>query len=278
MLNSRSFYNSRPDGYAVLEVIPDESNGPRRFVPLKRTDLAGNVTGPLANLTLTQTFSFTEPADAVIEALYRFPLPGDAAVTGVRVRFGNVEINTVLKERETAEEEYKEAKRSGRQAALVTRESPDVFTLAIAGIHAGEDIVVRTEYIQLAKPEGKGWSLRVPLTTSPRYVRSDESNSRHAEGQPLAIMRDPGHRFSLTLTCSDADRIASNTHALMVSDGQIRLRDGEVLPDRDCIIIWQPKTDSRPALSVWSQSDSTAGNAYFVSRQRIPKSRKCRAR
>ncbi len=185
-------------------------------------------------------------------------------MTGVRVRFGNVEINTVLKERETAEEEYKEAKRSGRQAALVTRESPDVFTLAIAGIHAGEDIVVRTEYIQLAKPEGKGWSLRVPLTTSPRYVRSDESNSRHAEGQPLAIMRDPGHRFSLTLTCSDADRIASNTHALMVSDGQIRLRDGEVLPDRDCIIIWQPKTDSRPALSVWSQSDSTAGNAYFL--------------
>ena len=43
MLNSRTFYNSRPDGFAVLEVVdPDpKPNAPRQFVPLRRTDLAG---------------------------------------------------------------------------------------------------------------------------------------------------------------------------------------------------------------------------------------------
>jgi Ca-activated chloride channel family protein len=273
MLNSRTFYNSRPDGFGVLEVAEHDPapNAPRRFVPLNRTELAGTITGPLATLTLTQTFGLADTNGAVIEALYRFPLPGDAAVTGARVRFGSVEIHTTLKEREKAEEDYKEAKRTGRQAALVTRESPDVFTLAIAGIKAGEAVVVQTEYVQLAKPEGAGWSLRVPLTTSPRFVRNDEANSRHADGQPLAILRDPGHRFALNLTFPDAERIASNTHAIAVDDGRVRLRDGEVLPDRDCVITWKPISEDRAALRVWTHTDSASGKAYFLALCAPPK-------
>src|SRR4051794_21858679 len=105
MLNPRTFYNSRPDGFGVLEVAgdPPAPNAPRQFVPLKRTELTGTVTGPLAALALRQTFTLPDESHEVLEALYRFPLPGDAAVTGVRVRFGATEIHTTLKERETAE-------------------------------------------------------------------------------------------------------------------------------------------------------------------------------
>ena len=265
MLNPRSFYNSRPDGFAVLEVVEDNPapHSPRRFVPLKSTHLAGSVTGPLATLTLKQTFALAEPPGAAIEALYRFPLPGDAAVTGVRVRFGDVEIHTTLKEREPAEEEYKEAKRTGRQAALVTRESPDVFTLAVAGIQSGQEVVVQTDYVQLARAEGAGWSLRVPLTTSPRYARQDEAHSRQAAGQPLAIRLDPGHRFaprSHILRC----RSHREPHALACRGGRARsLRDNEVIPDRDCVLSWQPAA-ARSALHVWTQTDAANDKTYFL--------------
>ena len=52
MLNPHAYYNSRPDGFAVLEVVDETPapDAPRRFVPLKRTDLAGAVTGPLRRL------------------------------------------------------------------------------------------------------------------------------------------------------------------------------------------------------------------------------------
>ncbi len=267
MLNPRTFYNSRPDGFGVLEIAETDPApaAPRRFVPLTRTELTGTVAGPLATLALTQTFQLADAGGAAIEALYRFPLPGDAAVTGVRVRFGDVEIRTELKERETAEADYKEAKRTGRQAALVTRESPDVFTLAVSGIRAGQDVVVRTEYVQAARPEGAGWSLRVPLTTAPRYVRQDEAHSRHAAGQPLAVLRDPGHRFALDLTFSDADRVSSGTHPLAVEGGRVRLRDGEVVPDRDCVLTWRAAADEkRPGLRVWTHADPAAGQMYFL--------------
>ncbi len=273
MLNPQAYENSRPDGIGVLEIAggPEgEEPRPRRFVPLRRTDLKGEVAGPLAALRLVQTFGLpATEGDRAIEALYRFPLPGDAAVTAVRVRFGAVEVRATLKERGTAETDYEQARQEGRQAALLTRESPDVFTLHVAGIHPGQDVVVETSYVQLARAEGPGWSLRIPLTTAPRYVRSDELTSRHAHGQPLALLRDPGHRFSLDLALPGANAITSPTHRLeVVREGnrqRVRLQGGEVVPDRDCVLSWRPAQEQeRPTVQVWLHDDRATGQVYFL--------------
>ncbi|HMK45187.1 MAG TPA: VIT domain-containing protein, partial [Methanocella sp.] len=222
----------------------------------------------MASLCLTQTYSFTkEQCSKVLEARYRFPLPGDSAVTGVRVTFGDTEIHTELKDRQEAKEDYKAAKKDGKQAVMVTRESPDVFTICVAGITPGEDVKIETSYIQVAKPEGPGWALRVPLTTVPRYVRKDEFSSRHAGGQPLAVFRDPGHRFMLDVSLRDAASAASPTHRLAMSDGQngirVRLEQIEVVPDRDFVLAWMLPQDSiRPALRTLMSRDGN--DAYFA--------------
>src|SRR5262249_38607130 len=156
-----------------------------------------------------------------------------------------------------------EAKKQGKQSALLTRESPDVFTLAVAGIVPGQDVRVETEYVQLARREGDHWSLRIPLTTAPRYTPPDEAGPRHAEGQPLAVARDPGHRFALDLRVTGAATVESPTHPLEVGrepDGlRVCLRDGEVLPDRDCVLTWRPDAvDGRSTLQVRVQSEPAA--------------------
>ena len=271
MFHPSAYENARPDGFGVLEVVGDGDAGQaRRFVPLRRTELRGEVAGPLAALRLTQVFGYVAAqCDRVLEAAYRFPLPGDAAVTAVRVRFGDAEIRAELKERQQAEADYDRAKEQGRQAALATREAPDVFTLQVAGIRPDQEVTVETSYVQLARPEGPGWSLRIPLTTAPRYVRSDEAGTRPAAGQPLGLLRDPGHRFALDLAVRGADAVESPTHPLEVArDGdrrRVRLRDGEVLPDRDCVLTWRVAQDrDRPALHVLVHDDAAAGHAYFL--------------
>ncbi|HZO90646.1 MAG TPA: VIT and VWA domain-containing protein [Chthonomonadaceae bacterium] len=272
MFHPAEYENTRPDGFSVLEVVPDpeRKDGPRRFVPLKRTELTGEIAGPLADLRLIQTFGYSaEECDQTLEAVYRFPLPGDAAVQGVTVRFGEVEIRAELKKRQQAEADYEEAKRQGRQAALTTRESPDVFTLQVAGIQPDQEVVVETRYMQLARYEGADWTLRIPLTTSPRYVRSDERGSRYAQGQPLALLRDPGHRFALDLLLPEAGAVTSSTHALAVTEEEgglrVRLQEGEVLPDRDCVLAWRPKQETQhPALHVLLHDDKASGQVYFL--------------
>ena len=278
MFNKRAYYNSRPDGFGLLEVVSDgEEKEEQLFVPLKHTQLRGEITGPLAALTLVQTYGYSrEDCDKVLEVIYRFPLPGDAAVTHVTVRFGEVEIATQLKERESAEQEYAEAVEEHKQAALLTRESPDVFTLRVAGVRPDEDVVIETAYVQLARAQADqaGWLLRAPLTTAPRYVREDELGSRHAHGQPLALLRDPGHRFSLDVVLRAADVVHSPTHALDVTaedeaqdehDHRVRLEAGEVLPDRDFVLQWSPRqAPDRPALSVLLHSDAESDALYFL--------------
>jgi Ca-activated chloride channel family protein len=268
---------------AVLEVVGD-GNGTgegagggspqRRFIPLKRTELCGDVAGPLAALRLTQVFGYSAAeCTGVLEAVYRFPLPGDAAVTAVRVQFGDVAIRARLDDRARAETDYATARREGRQAALATRESPDVFTLQVAGLRPEQEVTVETRFVQLARPEGPGWSLRLPLTTAPRYVRGDEAGTRPAAGQPLGLLRDPGHRFTLDLAFRKAAAVDSPTHRLDVTrdgDGhgdrrRVRLSAGAVVPDRDCVLTWRPEQDpARPALDVVLHEDTATGQVYFL--------------
>ena len=239
-------------------------------MPLCRTELTGEVVGPVGTLLLRQTFGFSAAqCDRVVEAFYRFPLPGDAAVISVHVRLGDVDISAELKERPEAERDYEKARAQGRQAALLTRESPDVFTLQIAGLAPNQQVLVETRYIQLARPAASGWSLRIPLTTAPRYVRSDEVTGRHAHGQPLALLRDPGHRFHLDLLVRGAGQATSPTHSLDVTSEpnglRLRLQGSEVLPDRDCVLTWTPLQEShRPTLQVWLHDDRKTNQVYFL--------------
>jgi Ca-activated chloride channel family protein len=266
------FDNARRDQGPELEIMPDaEDRGGAGFVPLRESRLTGVIEGPLAALSLSQRFGYrSSECDRVLEARYRFPLPGDSAVTGVKITFGEVVVETSLVPRDEAEVQYAAARQAGRQAALTTRESPDVFTLQVTGLQPDEDIVVETNFIQLARPVGPGWELRVPQTVGPRYTRADESRSPSRDGQPLALRRDPRHSFALDLVIRDAATIVSPTHALAsaaVPDGsqKVRLRDGSVLPDRDLVLVWHPaQTSDRPMLDVLVHEDLDEGTRYFL--------------
>ncbi|MCX6083997.1 MAG: VIT domain-containing protein [Caldiserica bacterium] len=256
MFNSSYVENAPEAGVAMLEVLGKDAQA-MAFVPMRRVEITGEVTGPVAGMQVVHVFSYTkQQCSRVIEAAYRFPLPGDAAVTGVSVRFGDVEIQAVLEPRTQAEKDYEDAKKDRRQAALVTREAADVFTLRVAGIKPDQEVRVETAFVQLARIEGSGWSLRIPLTVPVRYTWGDEPPTAH-NTRPLAQAADPGYRASLDVTVFDASGVASPTHGLSLTrDGtelHARFEGGDVLPDCDAVITWQPAGDAqRTTLSAFT--------------------------
>jgi Ca-activated chloride channel family protein len=273
IFNSKWFDNSRIDGFPVLEIAV-KSDNEFMFVPLVRTHIDGRIYGPLSDFTISQTFRYSREINPhVIEAFYRFPLPGDAAVTSVDVSFGQVTIHSMLKSRKVAETEYKNAKKENQAAVFLTRESLDVFTLRIAGIAPDEDVIIKTRYVQIGQPKGTAFSFRIPLTTAPRYIRNDERYSRHANGQPLAILQDPSHRFSLSVSIGGKGTITSPTHAITGTPGEIvTLDEGEVIPDRDCVLTWEPvHGDANPACQIFSdEQDETHFLALVSPPQQTP--------
>ena len=294
MFNPSLIENAAPAGFGVLELIatpesPYAESGhdvlerpPRAawrdprvgYAALERTELLGTITGPLAALRLVQRFRVPATlADRTLEARYRFPLPGDAAVTGVVVRFGDVEVATVLKARPEARADYDAARDAGHQAALLEREAPDVYSLRVTGLQGTEAVEVETRYVLRARLAGGRWSARFPLTTVPRFVRRDEAGLPQADANPLAVVRDPGHRFSLDVSVAGGAvtplAVTSPTHALRaeaMGDGRVRVRleAGEVLPDRDCVLQWRADAAERPALELSTEDAPDGAHRYVL--------------
>ena len=126
------------------------------------------VTGPLVRVVLTQVFS--NPSDYWAEGVYVFPLPENAAVDHMRMTIGQRVIEGQIKEREAAKKVYQKAKQSGRRASLVEQERPNIFTTSVANIPPGESIEVSIEYQHEAALESRRYSLRFPMTITPRYT------------------------------------------------------------------------------------------------------------
>jgi len=234
VLNKFSYDNSFPK---TAYLVFNKKDG-RFFIPLKETKLTGTIAGPLAELKLEQVFFFdAEECPEIVEAVYNFPLPGDAVLDKVVVRFGKARISTQLKEKGEAKAEYKEAKNKGKQAALLTRESPDVFALRITGIKPGQMVVISSSFYVLGEQRGAGFEFRLPLTIAPRYSRQDETSPK-SNGRPIASMIDPQHRFSMDLGTAGDGGVTCDSFQVSDADGRLFMEN--VVPDRDLVLRWMP--------------------------------------
>lgn len=275
-INALFYENKVPSGTGVLEIVAEKTKetnpGSRLFVPLQKSTLTGTFHGPLGSLTLGQTFRFShEVISTPIEAIYRFPLPRDAAVSEVVVTFGDEVIRTKLMERAAAERTYDKAFESGKRAVLVTRESPDVFTLHLTGVPPDTDVTVQASFTLLARSVTKGWEIRVPFTIAPRYVRGDEKHPA-TQANPLLNAADPGYRISMDLWFRPAvqvTRIKPSADVVQVP-GATRITFQDAMPDRDLVLGWN-MTEEKEMLTAWSTDDPTSGHRYLLSLINPPK-------
>ena len=108
------------------------------------------------------------------------PLPDDAAVDRLSMKIGERIIEGEIHERQQAERIYGEARAAGQRASLVRQTSANLFTTAVANIAPGEHIDITIEYLQTARYDAGEFSLRVPMTLTPRYGAPDTPEGQAA--------------------------------------------------------------------------------------------------
>src|SRR5438105_9652196 len=147
-----------------------KTNQPGVYVaaPTVETDVKLRVRGMILRGEITQRFRNPEPTCA--EAVYAFPLPEDAAVDTLRMTVGQRVIEGEIKERKEAEQIYQQAKSEGKKASLLSQERPNIFTISISTIAAGEEVTVAIEYQQSVDYRDGAFRLRFPMTVAPRYM------------------------------------------------------------------------------------------------------------
>ncbi|XP_062241630.1 von Willebrand factor A domain-containing protein 5A-like isoform X2 [Platichthys flesus] len=139
-------------------------------VPLKSIEVELEVKDHVA--TVVSTLNYENKEDKPLEAVFVFPLPGDAAVCHFSAQIGQTKIVAEVKEKQKAHEEFDDALSSGQHAFLFeeSEQSPDIFTLSVGSLPPGESASVRLEYVtELAVQADDGLRFCLPAVLNPRY-------------------------------------------------------------------------------------------------------------
>ena len=136
--------------------------------PLGHTDVAADIAGMVAHVTVTQRFG--NPYEEPVEAVYVLPLPQNAAVNDMVMKVGDRTIRAVIKKRDEAKEIYEEAKREGKRASLLEQERPNIFTQSVANILPGDTILITIRYVQDLTYDHGSYEFVFPMVVGPRFI------------------------------------------------------------------------------------------------------------
>lgn len=150
-------------------------------IPLE-THVSMQISGWVNRVQVRQTFK--NPTDDWLSGKYLFPLPTNAAVDGLKMHIGSRVIEGQIQTKAKAKKTFAAAKAAGKRASLVEQKRPNMFTSAVANLGPRETLIVEVNYQELVDYDAGEFSLRFPMTITPRY-RSQASQPEGGLAQAL---------------------------------------------------------------------------------------------
>jgi Ca-activated chloride channel family protein len=245
------------------------------------TDVSMQVSGMVARVSVRQRFA--NAGSDWAEGVYVFPLPESAAVDRMRLVIGERVIESEIREKDEARKEYEQAREEGRRTSLVEQERPNLFTTSVANIAPGETVIVEMEYLEELRYADGQFSLRFPLTLTPRYMPGEPLSDRMGSGwsadttavpdasriSPPVVATSTNLEVSIGVELDAGlplDLISSRYHPVTVSEAQgrysVRLASASVPMDHDFELVWRPAVGHAPQALVFAES--FGGEPYYL--------------
>jgi Ca-activated chloride channel family protein len=240
---------------------------------LLNTDVNIDVNGLVARVSVMQEFE--NDGQEWVEGIYVFPLPDQAAVDQMRMYIGDRFIEGEIREKEQAKKEYEAAKAAGKKTSLVEQQRANLFTTSVANIAPGEKVIIEIEYLEDLRFDSGTFSLRYPMTLTPRYIPGQPLSDRQGSGwaadttlvgdasliSPPMVSASKGHRISVQATVNAGmplEIIASRYHPVNVSEANgeymVTLAGGQAAMDHDFELLWRPIPSASPRAMVFSET------------------------
>ncbi len=240
---------------------------------LLNTDVNITVNGLVARVSVMQEFK--NEGGEWVEGTYVFPLPDKAAVDHMRLYIGDRYIEGEIQEKEQARKAYEQAKQAGKKTSLVEQQRANLFTTSVANIAPGETVIVEIEYMEDVRFDNGVFSLRYPMTLTPRYVPGQALPDKVGSGwssdtdevsdasqiTPPMVSASRAHKVSLQASVNAGvplEIIASRYHAVNVAESgghyAVTLAGNRVPMDHDFELLWRPVPSSTPRAMVFAET------------------------
>lgn len=238
------------------------------------TEVEIEISGLIARVRVSQVFR--NDGGEWVEGVYVFPLPDGAAVDRLGMRAGERIVEGEIREKEQAKKAYEAAREAGKKASLVGQQRSNLFTTAVANIAPGETVTIEIAYLDTVAFDDGVFSLRFPMTMTPRYIPGTPLADRKGNGwspdttrvedasliTPPVVARSNDHRVTLNASLDAGmplDVIASRYHPIEVTDDgggryTVTLAGSEVAGDHDLELLWRPEKSSAPRALTFSET------------------------
>jgi Ca-activated chloride channel family protein len=220
-------------------------------MPLESSSYSVQITGAVADIELEQVFR--NDSQEWLEAVYTFPLDGDAAVDDMSILIGNREIVGEIQEKAQARENYEAAKANGQAAGLTEQQRPNLFTQQVANIPPGQDITVRLHVVQPVNRVNGEYELVIPLVVGPRFSSVEVTDV--AAITPAVAAADTGVAVHIDLELAagfEIEHVYSPTHDVdIILEGEHVSGSLEnVRPNTDFVFRWELDTPEPEAVAL----------------------------
>ena len=254
-----------------------------RVATRMNTDIDARVSGIVARVSVRQ--AFRNDGAEWVEGIYVFPLPDKAAVDRLRMTIGDRYIEGEIREKAQAKKEYEAAKAEGRKASLVEQQRANLFTTSVANIAPGETVIVEVEYQETIAWDEGIFSLRFPVTLTPRYIPGQPLPDRQGSGwaadtsrvpdasliTPPVVARTTDHKLAFSAEIDAGvplEFLSSRYHIIDVDRTgnryQIGLADGSSAMDHDLELTWKPVPDSAPRAVLFTEQANGETHALLM--------------
>jgi Ca-activated chloride channel family protein len=170
---------------------------------------------------------------------------------------GGRKIRGIIRERKEAEKIYRQAKRAGHVASLLTQERPNIFTQKVANIEPGKNIDIDIKYFNTLEYVDGWYEFVFPMVVGPRYnpagstdgVGAVAAGKRGASGQKTEVQylkptQRSGHDISLAVDIDAGvkiEEVRSSNHAISKKfDGKNRvnvaINKNDSIPNKDFVL------------------------------------------
>ena len=221
-------------------------------LPLKKTSADVRLNGFLASVELTQVYR--NEGNQPINATYIFPGSTRAAVNGMVMTIGKRRIVANIKEKEAARQTFNAAKKAGKSASLLSQKRPNVFSMEVANIMPGDEVMVILTYTEILTAEDGVYEFVFPGVVGPRYggdagYAAAEvewiQNPYLAEGTPDPVTYGIDVEMISPLPISSLE---SSTHQLVTNwqdkrSVSVSLKDANHAGNRDFILRYRLQDD-----------------------------------
>ncbi|MGH4139848.1 VIT and vWA domain-containing protein [Clostridium sp.] len=161
---------------------------------LKEVNIRGNLCGEFAEYTIDHVYENKGTND--VEAIYTFPIPERAVISGFEAVLGGRTIKGLIQDKDEANKIYENFKQKDNNTFLMEEFSDNIFRIVIGKIIPNEVVKIKVSYIEELSYENRNLKLIIPTIIAPINLSKD---SKLLSSKERNIHKDNNYKFTLRL-------------------------------------------------------------------------------